>query len=320
MILSIIIPVYNVEKYIKKTITTVINQDIDNYEIIFVNDGSTDNSLQVCEKYTSLSSLNIKIISQNNGGLSKARNIGLEHARGKYVWFVDSDDWIEENCLGRIVTHLTNNIDVLVIGGDNVTDIDFKFISKRNIFPEFHLQTLSGIKTWEIGIAQKSAAVFSIYRRQFLINNKLKFYEGIYHEDNEFCPRVSYLSQATKYFSEVVYHVRQNPTSITRSVNSKKAYDNIIVVQRLTQFCNDNVQKRIKHKFSNFCSITINNAFNEISKFNEGEIKLFEEKFYKSNVLSQLRKSRNLKYIFEWIFIKLLHKPIMAYRFLRLFV
>ncbi len=317
MIISIIIPVYKVEKYITKTLISVCNQDIDNYEIIIVNDGSPDNSLSACEIFAAESSRNIKIISQENGGLSKARNTGLFHAIGKYVWFIDSDDWIEENCLGRIVSLLTDGIDELVIGGDNVTDVYYKFLSNRNLFPKYHLQTLSGIETWKKGIAQKSAAVFAIYRRQFLLDNNLCFYEGIFHEDNEFCPKASYLSNATRYLSEVIYHVRQNPMSITRTLNPKKAYDNILVAQRLSIFCKEYVNEDLKILFYQYVSLLINNAFYEVAKSNVSEIKKFEIYFLKADILPMLLKSMKLKYIVEWILIKVFHKPISVYVFLK---
>lgn len=317
MIISIIIPVFKVEEYVIKTLTSVCNQDIDNYEIIIVNDGSPDNSLNVCETFAAKSLRNIKIISQENGGLSKARNTGLSYAKGEYVWFIDSDDWIEENCLGRIVSFLSDGIDGLVIGGDNITDVDYKFVSNRCLYPEYHLQTLTGIETWEKGIARKSAAVFTIYRRQFLLDNDLNFLEGIFHEDNEFCPRVSYMSNSTRYLSDVIYHVRQNPTSITRTHNPKKAYDNILVVQRLSSFCADYVREDLKILFYQNISLLINNAFNEISNCSISEIKKFEAFVLKAEVLPLLFKSKKPQYVIEWILIKIFSSPIKIYKFLK---
>ena len=98
--LSIIIPVYNVENYVGKCLESCLNQDIpkNEYEIIVVNDGTKDNSVQVIEKYITPEN-NIRLIHRKNGGLSAARNTGLKEAKGEYVWFVDSDDWIENNVL-----------------------------------------------------------------------------------------------------------------------------------------------------------------------------------------------------------------------------
>ena len=95
-LISVIVPVYNVEKYVGRCITSNINQSYTNLEIIVVNDGSTDNSLSVCESYAAKDN-RIKLITQENRGLSGARNTGLRHYTGEYVTFVDSDDWIHRN-------------------------------------------------------------------------------------------------------------------------------------------------------------------------------------------------------------------------------
>ena len=113
--LSIIIPVYNVEKYIEKCLVNCAQQDCctDSYEIIVVNDGTKDNSLAIAEDVARRYD-NIYITSQLNAGLSEARNKGLSLAKGEYVWFVDSDDWIDTNCLTDIMKYLTG-IDVLAM-------------------------------------------------------------------------------------------------------------------------------------------------------------------------------------------------------------
>lgn len=113
--LSLVIPMYNVELYIEKCLNSCINQDLSSneYEIIIVNDGSKDTSLSRAEAIARKHN-NIKIISQENGGLSSARNTGLKNAKGEYIWFIDSDDWIEPNVLKnlyQIASH--NNLDIL---------------------------------------------------------------------------------------------------------------------------------------------------------------------------------------------------------------
>ena len=108
--LSLIIPMYNVELYIEKCLNSCINQDLsaDEYEIIIVNDGSKDNSLSIAESIAQKHN-NVRIITQTNGGLSSARNTGLINSRGEYIWFIDSDDWIEPNVLKELYTTASNN-------------------------------------------------------------------------------------------------------------------------------------------------------------------------------------------------------------------
>lgn len=119
MKLSIIIPIYNVEKYIGRCAESVLNQNVppSQYEVIFVNDGTKDNSVEVLNKAIDFEKFpNFHIYNKENGGLSSARNFGLDKAHGDYVWFVDSDDWIEPNCLAKIVKKLNEmNPDILYI-------------------------------------------------------------------------------------------------------------------------------------------------------------------------------------------------------------
>lgn len=94
--ISIIVPVYNVEKYLKVCLDSIKNQTYNNFEVIMINDGSTDKSKKICEEYTK--DARFILINQNNQGLSGARNTGLKNITGEYVLFIDSDDWIEKNC------------------------------------------------------------------------------------------------------------------------------------------------------------------------------------------------------------------------------
>ena len=96
MKISIIVPIYNVEKYLERCINSLINQTYKNIEIILVNDGSTDNSLIICEKYKNIDS-RIILVNKENGGLSDARNVGIDNSSGNYITFIDSDDYIDDD-------------------------------------------------------------------------------------------------------------------------------------------------------------------------------------------------------------------------------
>ena len=98
---SVILPVYNVESYLRECIETILVQDFEDYEIILVDDGATDNCPAICDEYAEKYS-NISVIHKKNGGLSSARNAGLDIAQGQYIWWVDSDDWIEEGALRKL--------------------------------------------------------------------------------------------------------------------------------------------------------------------------------------------------------------------------
>ncbi|MFK1669245.1 glycosyltransferase family 2 protein [Bacteroides fragilis] len=150
ILLSIVIPVYNVELYIERCLLSCLNQDlsISQYEIILIDDGSPDSSIDKISKW--LDRKNITLLTQPNSGLSVARNNGLLHAKGKYVWFVDSDDWILENCLQEIAGYMVAGIDIITFcAADFINDKFYRrfeyitgvnkknrrkgFIKKRNL-------------------------------------------------------------------------------------------------------------------------------------------------------------------------------------------
>ena len=105
---SIIIPVYNVQKYLRKCLDSIVNQTFKNIEIIIINDGSSDNSLNICKEY-SKKDKRINIINKHNEGVSKARNTGLLYATGEYISFIDSDDWVEQNMIEELYNSITSN-------------------------------------------------------------------------------------------------------------------------------------------------------------------------------------------------------------------
>jgi len=295
--ISLIIPVYNVEKYLEKCLNSCVNQDIsdEEYEIIIINDGTRDGSLIIAldfeQKYK-----NIKVYSQENQGLSAARNKGLSLAKGEYVWFIDSDDWIEENCLKSITDKcFKENLDALAIAAANV--IDGK--NERR----FNFNT-SGVYRGKDVLREGIMSVcapFTIYNRNFLLKNNLFFKEGIFHEDSEFTPRAYYFLNRISFLNDIYYFVRQNPSSITRTPNPKKAFDCITVAKSLSCFA-ENVDIDLKTKYDNLISMNINNSlFNtfEMSEEKINELNLF---IYKNRFLfKHLLASSILKYKLEGV-------------------
>ena len=128
---SIIVPVYNVEKYIKKCINSILNQTYKNYEIIIINDGSTDKSKKILESYKNID--NIKIINQTNKGLSVARNIGIKNASGDYLLFVDSDDYIDNDLLENLNKNITD--EEIIRFQTRTVDESYKVLKEYNEMP-----------------------------------------------------------------------------------------------------------------------------------------------------------------------------------------
>ena len=244
MLLSIIIPAYNAEKYLDECLESCFRQDmpIGDYEVIIINDGSADKTLEVAERWASEHS-SIRIISQTNKGLSMARNAGIENARGRYLMFLDSDDRIAENCLGKIAQICSESApDMLRICAANV--IDGQAVRR---FTYHHAGMMTGREALRYNF--QVCAPFAIYSRDFLKKNNLHFCPGIYHEDNLFTPIAYYLAEKMVTCNDVVYFVRQTPGSITRTANLKRSKDLLTVAGMLDEFASAHVEKSYRKYF-----------------------------------------------------------------------
>jgi len=126
--ISIIVPVYNVEEYIDKCIRSLLQQTYSDIEILLINDGPTDNSYEICQKWQQRDS-RIKVIYKENGGVGSARNMGLDIATGEYIFFVDADDWLEPSCLEEMLAKMSSNIDMVICDYREIKDNNFNLQS-----------------------------------------------------------------------------------------------------------------------------------------------------------------------------------------------
>ena len=239
-ILSIVVPAYNVERELEKCIESCLKQDIpkDSYEIIIVNDGATDNTLQVATdiaaKYECVS-----VVNQNNMGLSGARNTGLKYAKGKYVWFIDSDDYIKPNVLGNMIRQTDDiNLDCLFFRLQRVFDDD----SFRCEVDDYECVqpnvTRNAILSGRDAILQgynPSSVCAILFNVEFLRKHRLQFMLGIYHEDAEFTYRMISKAQRIMFIADAPYLYFTHAGTMTRSknINSliKNRVDDIAVAQ-----------------------------------------------------------------------------------------
>ncbi len=219
MIFSVIVPVYNVEQYLSQCLENLMQQDYDDYEVICVNDGSTDGSRKILTEMENRFP-QMRIIDRENGGLSAARNTGLKAAKGDYVVFVDSDDWVEPTMLSRLFAECE--------GADMVCFACRRTDTNANdILPSEHS---TGWDYYNRHALEACVVPFvcvwqRCYRREFLTENNLYFREGILHEDNEFTPRACFRAKSVKVIPDVLYNYRVRPGSImtTRGIKSKES-------------------------------------------------------------------------------------------------
>ncbi|WP_455664384.1 glycosyltransferase [Phocaeicola sp.] len=223
--ISVIVPIYNVDKYLSRCLDSILNQTYQDLEIILINDGSTDNSLAIMDNY-SKKDKRIILISQKNGGLSLARNIGLSKATGDYIAFVDGDDWIEPYMFQELALHIIQEQSDFVCFR---LQFDNHLLGKQSVYGHrFGLQQLSGkdiIKDTLLVRNITTSAWSKIYKRIFLKENNLLFEPGIVNEDTLFSIQVACCAQKVTFVNRVFYHAVEREGSISRSFHERLFQD-----------------------------------------------------------------------------------------------
>lgn len=218
---SIIIPVYNAERFLHACLESILNQRFKSFEIICVNDGSKDKSLEILKQYA-LRDIRVRVFSQENLGPAAARNLGLQNSTGKFVWFVDADDTITDNALEEAYNILEcSNIDILLFGSQ-VYDLKYNKIINDNIrslskIPLFLLNKIININDFaNIFDLIPTEAWNKIFNRNFIINNNIKFNVKLYGMDDGFFTQESIIRSNYIYITNKILYIYKvsNPKSI----------------------------------------------------------------------------------------------------------
>lgn len=295
--ISIIIPVFNVEKYLKKSLDSIINQTYKNFEIILINDGSTDDSLKICNEYLKVDS-RISLINQNNAGAAAARNCGIRKATGDYLFFVDSDDYINEKCLEFLVEKI-DEFDSDYITCDYYKCYeDNKSIEYINLFPN---EIKEGFNKH---ILAMPGPVCKLIKRSLFKNNATFFPEGIIFEDNAIMPFIASLSSNPKHVNKALYYYLQREGSSLNQKNYNKSFEDIFKSLEILYnlFKNNNTLEKYNSELEYiYIEYLIHAAGLKLSSYNEGKKfipkikKIMLEKFpdWRKN---QYYKMHNFKY------------------------
>ncbi len=244
---SVIIPVYNVERYISDCISTVIDQTYGNIEILCVDDGSEDRSVSIVKEFQKIDK-RIKILHKENGGLSSARNYGMKRASGKYIMLLDSDDYVEQDAVSKLVVCAERS------GADVVHFNARAFYEREELLESFgHYKTFYNRKKSYAGVYQsgelfytlnfyndfKPSAWINFLRIGFIKEKNLFFYDGIIHEDNLFSTKALLLAKTAEYIDDVFYLRRIREDSIvTRDDMLEHITGYFTCVAELTRFKN----------------------------------------------------------------------------------
>ena len=249
MKLSIIVPVYGVANYLCKCVDSLLVQDIEDYEIILVDDGSPDECPQICDEYAEKYT-NIKAIHQENMGLSEARNTGTRAAQGDYIMYVDSDDYLEPNVLGALMEQVERDqLDVLRFRYQNVRESGEVFAPYKDMtnYNDYSSTPTDGLTFLNERMGTQCYAVQFILRRGLALQEQ--FTPGIYFEDTDWTPRMLLRAKRVASTDLVVYNYLWREGSITLCQKNiakqrKQLQDKMGLMERLNQWGNAVANRR----------------------------------------------------------------------------
>lgn len=327
--ISVIMPAYNVEDYIESAIESCLNQTLKNIEIIIVNDGSTDRTGNIAYNYSKKHS-NIVYIETINQGLSMARNTGMKVAKGEYIYFLDSDDWIEDECLEKCLYELSKyNLDYVTFDSvmvyENENGLQWKEqIGKQNLDCN---KIYTGVQIAELIVKKGGlpASVWkNVYRRSFIENNNLSFVKDLYYEDNPFQLKVLSCAKRIKYISLGLHRYRIRKNSImTSKMSINKINSSFDIANIFFDFCENQVCEREIWKSyiaTSLCAIWIcnfagmsANDFKSIEKFKEIILCKKNELLYRINKIYKTESNssddiRNMCKLAEIVLLTLNYK------------
>lgn len=297
LIFSIIVPMYNCEEYIEDCLNSVLRQSVDCYEVICINDGSTDNTLK---KVAEIKVCNdkIKIFSQYNQGLSVARNTGISKAMGKYIVFLDSDDMLVDNALEVLLEWVSKeDLDVLCYNAMPVL-YENERLKRMENKDAFHSRSKeydginTGIKLFtEMVLANdfNESAWLLMVNRAWLSSRKISFYPGILYEDSLFSVECYLKAERARHIgsSLYIYRVREN-SIMTQKVSQKNLDSRIIVYSELKKLYNELNNKSDDldmafNKYLEYINVNTDRIRNKLSlKNNTNELEFLKSKFYQS--------------------------------------
>jgi glycosyltransferase involved in cell wall biosynthesis len=233
-LISIIIPIYNVEKYLSKCIDSVLNQSYAHCEIILVDDGSTDRSGEIADQYESLFPEKITVVHQENGGLGSARNTGLKRATGKYVLFLDSDDWLERSTIEELYAEaLKHGCDLSICNIVNVAEDD-SIINENheNLPPNVELT----LKDRPDMLFSNPSACNKLFMRSLFLENNIFFPSGLWFEDICTISKLYLLDVKAVYIDRPLYYYLSREESITKNKNISRNLDILASFNEILDF------------------------------------------------------------------------------------
>lgn len=262
VVLSVIIPVYNTAPFLRACLDSVCNQTYKNLEIICVDDGSTDESLSIIQEYAAKDG-RIHVITQANKGIARTRNVGLARARGEWLTWVDSDDWLETDAYEKVIKAIKPQLDLICYGGKIEGDIDSETRDKLQKYNDFPFQ---GHRQMTPDIARDLNVYLwcKFMRREVVVNHAISFPDGRIYEDAAFLYCLYPFINGCHFISDHLYHYRQHSSSIMDETRKRtqRGVDHLHIIRYIWDFytaCSVKSEWRefIRLKFANYYTLAI---------------------------------------------------------------
>jgi len=291
-LVSVIIPVYNVEKYLDACVESVLRQTYKNLEIILVDDGSTDNSGKICDKYKLIDN-RVKVIHKENGGLSSARNAGLDICKGEFISFIDSDDFVSDKFI-ELLYRTAKKENVLISAvrkGVDFWDGDDNTVSfyHENI-DELNIETVSIRKALELMMYMKVTTGYPWRLYNKLLFKNFRLPDGIYYEDLASTYKVMMQTDKIAYIDAGIYAYRKRANSIIRESFSMKKMVIVDITRELFENITD-YDESLKYAAANRCFSALFNVYLQIPLNNKNSLIVWNEiKKYRQMVIQDRSK------------------------------
>ena len=293
--ISIVVPIYNVDQYLEKCLDSILAQDYFDYEVLLINDGSNDNSEEICLRYKN-DHPNFFYYKKENGGLSDARNYGIPYTKGEYICFIDSDDYIRKDYLSKLHAKAQEeNSDIVICDYyDKYEDKEIIRKGKANLNDdELKDYLLSAPNAWN-----------KLYKKELFKNNHIEYAKGLYYEDLATTPLLLLNAKKISYVDEALYYYVQRSGSIMNQVTYNSKNDDIFdVINRISEYYkNNNKYEEYKDEFE---YITIKRLLHDyvlrIYKYPQGKEGINKAVKYISDNYSNFKnnkyyKNENIKY------------------------
>ena len=301
-LISVIVPIYNAEKYLKRCIESIINQTYSNIEIILVNDGSLDKSIEICNKYAKIDT-RIKIINKENGGASSARNAGISISNGKYISFVDCDDYIEPELISKLLQNIDNyNLSVCAY---NIVDsnkiIKTSLTKKQNDFQIDNKEFINNLFYIDDKYDYEGFIFNKLFIKYIINENNIRFDEDIYYnEDRLFIYKYVMCCNKISFSKYIGYnYILRKESMMNKEKYDEKMYTEIIAFEKMREMALETNDEKTNDL------ILTNIVFKSLIKYNEFHKKeylrtankYFFKVFFNTNIGLKIKARIIKKYI-----------------------